>query len=40
MNADKIGTASMLLGAGRKTKDSTIDLAVGIVLNKKIGDQM
>ena len=38
--ADKIGTAAMLLGAGRATKDSTIDLAVGIVLNKKIGDSV
>ncbi|KHF41741.1 thymidine phosphorylase [Halalkalibacter okhensis] len=36
--ADKIGTAAMLLGAGRATKDSEIDLAVGIVLHKKIGD--
>ncbi|MFC0558226.1 pyrimidine-nucleoside phosphorylase [Halalkalibacter alkalisediminis] len=36
--ADKMGTAAMLLGAGRATKDSTIDLAVGIVLNKKMGD--
>lgn len=36
--ADKIGVAAMLLGAGRATKESMIDLAVGIVLNKKIGD--
>ncbi len=36
--ADQIGTAAMLLGAGRATKDSLIDLSVGIVLNKKIGD--
>ncbi|WP_332691317.1 pyrimidine-nucleoside phosphorylase [Halalkalibacter lacteus] len=36
--ADKIGTAAMLLGAGRATKESDIDLAVGIVLNKKVGD--
>jgi pyrimidine-nucleoside phosphorylase len=27
----------MLLGAGRATKESIIDLAVGIVLHKKIG---
>ncbi|MDT8859833.1 pyrimidine-nucleoside phosphorylase [Alkalihalobacillus sp. MEB130] len=38
--ADKIGTAAMVLGAGRATKDSEIDLAVGIVLNKKIGDSV
>jgi len=36
--ADEIGTAAMLLGAGRATKDSEIDLAVGLMLNKKIGD--
>ncbi|HLS08574.1 pyrimidine-nucleoside phosphorylase [Lentibacillus sp.] len=36
--ADDIGTAAMMLGAGRATKDSAIDLSVGIVLNKKVGD--
>ncbi|SFD51690.1 pyrimidine-nucleoside phosphorylase [Lentibacillus persicus] len=36
--ADNIGTAAMMLGAGRATKDSEIDLSVGIVLNKKVGD--
>lgn len=38
MEADEIGVAAMLLGAGRATKDDEIDLAVGIVLKKKIGD--
>ncbi|KMJ60504.1 thymidine phosphorylase [Bacillus sp. LL01] len=38
--ADSVGTAAMLLGAGRATKDSVIDLAVGIVLRKKIGDKV
>ncbi|MNF03872.1 Pyrimidine-nucleoside phosphorylase [compost metagenome] len=38
--ADEIGTAAMLLGAGRATKESEIDLAVGLMLNKKIGDQV
>ncbi len=38
--ADAVGTAAMLLGAGRATKESTIDLAVGLVLNKKIGDKV
>ncbi|MDQ0219059.1 pyrimidine-nucleoside phosphorylase [Peribacillus cavernae] len=38
--ADEIGTAAMLLGAGRATKDSVIDLSVGLVLRKKIGDQV
>jgi pyrimidine-nucleoside phosphorylase len=36
--ANEIGVAAMLLGAGRATKDSEIDLSVGIVLNKKVGD--
>ncbi|MEK4981245.1 pyrimidine-nucleoside phosphorylase [Bacillus sp. FSL K6-6540] len=36
--ADEIGTAAMLLGAGRVTKESEIDLAVGLMLNKKVGD--
>ncbi|MGG0642701.1 pyrimidine-nucleoside phosphorylase [Sporosarcina gallistercoris] len=38
MEADEIGVAAMLLGAGRATKEDDIDLAVGIVLKKKIGD--
>lgn len=38
IEADDIGTAAMLLGAGRATKESAIDLAVGLVLRKKVGD--
>lgn len=38
--ADEIGTAAMILGAGRATKESVIDLAVGLMLNKKVGDQV
>ncbi|MEK3991061.1 MULTISPECIES: pyrimidine-nucleoside phosphorylase [Robertmurraya] len=38
--ADEMGTAAMLLGAGRATKESEIDLAVGLLLKKKIGDQV
>lgn len=38
INAEQIGIAAMQLGAGRQTIDSTIDLSVGLVLNKKIGD--
>lgn len=36
--ADGLGVAAMMLGAGRATKDSEIDLAVGLVLHKKVGD--
>lgn len=38
--ANEIGVASMMLGAGRQTKDDDIDLSVGIVLNKKVGDKV
>ncbi|MBS4770551.1 pyrimidine-nucleoside phosphorylase [Carnobacteriaceae bacterium zg-ZUI240] len=36
--ADDIGVAAMLLGAGRATKEDTIDLAVGLSVLKKVGD--
>ncbi len=35
---DEVGICSLILGGGRETKDSMIDLAVGIVLCKKTGD--
>ncbi|MCD8021589.1 MAG: pyrimidine-nucleoside phosphorylase [Lachnospiraceae bacterium] len=38
MDSEGIGIAAMLLGAGRETKESTIDLLAGIILNKKTGD--
>ena len=38
--ANEIGVASMMLGAGRQTKEDDIDLSVGIVLNKKLGDNV
>ena len=38
--ADEIGKAATMLGAGRATKDDVIDLAVGLVLHKKIGDSV
>jgi pyrimidine-nucleoside phosphorylase len=40
ITADSVGTAAMLLGAGRATKESEIDLAVGLVLRKKVGDKV
>ncbi|MGO2566028.1 pyrimidine-nucleoside phosphorylase [Brochothrix thermosphacta] len=38
MVADEIGIAAMLLGAGRATKEDEIDLAVGLMLRKKVGE--
>lgn len=38
--ADAIGIAAMKLGAGRETKQSVIDLSVGLVLHKKVGDSV
>lgn len=35
---DEVGICSLLLGGGRETKESRIDLSVGIVLQKKVGD--
>lgn len=37
IEAEKIGKCALLLGAGRETKDSVIDLGVGIYLEKKVG---
>lgn len=36
--AEEIGLASLVLGGGRLTKESEIDLSVGILLHKKRGD--
>lgn len=40
LHALQLGTLAMQLGAGRRTKEDTIDHAVGIVLNKKDGDEV
>lgn len=40
MNAEEIGVSSVILGAGRETKDSVIDHSAGIVLVKKLGDKV
>ncbi len=37
IKAMDVGVAALRLGAGRETKESTVDLAAGIVLNKKVG---
>ena len=38
MNAERIGTAAQILGAGRATKEESIDPAVGLVMKKRLGD--
>lgn len=38
VEADIVGVSALILGAGRDTKESEIDLSVGIILNKKAGD--
>lgn len=38
IDCDEIGICSLLLGGGRETKESVIDLSVGLVLHKKVGD--
>lgn len=40
LNAEKIGLISVSLGAGRVKKEDAIDKAVGIILNKKIADEV
>ncbi len=40
IQAEQIGIAAMMLGAGRETKEAEIDLAVGIELKKKAGDKV
>ena len=40
IDALSIGLAAMKLGAGRATKDDMIDMAVGVVLDKKVGDSV
>ncbi len=40
MNAERVGIASMLLGAGRTKKEDKIDLSVGVELLKKTGDEV
>lgn len=39
-DAEKIGSASVVLGAGRATKDDAIDYTAGIILHKKTGDKV
>lgn len=38
LTCDEVGICSLILGGGRETKESSIDLSVGIVLEKKVGE--
>jgi pyrimidine-nucleoside phosphorylase len=40
MNAYEFGKLSLNLGGGRVTKEDKIDNTVGIILNKKVGDDV
>lgn len=40
ISAADVGLVSMHLGGGRATKESEIDLSVGLILNKKVGDRV
>ena len=40
IEAEQVGLVSMHLGGGRVTKESEIDLGVGVVLRKKVGDRV
>lgn len=37
IEAEEVGVSAMILGAGRETKEDVLDLAAGIVLEKKVG---
>ena len=38
IRCEQVGVASMMLGGGREKKEDTVDPAVGLVIEKKIGD--
>ncbi len=40
IKASQVGTAAMILGAGRQKKEDTIDYDSGIILGKKVGDKV
>jgi pyrimidine-nucleoside phosphorylase/thymidine phosphorylase len=39
-DAEKVGVAAMMLGAGRRRKEDKIDFAAGITVSKKMGDHV
>lgn len=38
IDAEMVGISAMVLGAGRETKESEIDLSAGLILDRKVGD--
>jgi pyrimidine-nucleoside phosphorylase len=40
INTENLGLCAMLLGAGRMKKEDSIDLGVGFVMNKRLGDKV
>jgi thymidine phosphorylase len=40
MDCEAVGTACVVLGGGREKKEDAVDPAVGIVLHRKLGDQV
>jgi pyrimidine-nucleoside phosphorylase len=40
IECEQVGVASVMLGGGREKKEDTVDPAVGIMLHKKVGDQV
>jgi thymidine phosphorylase len=38
IRSERVGVASMVLGGGREKKEDSVDPAVGLVLEKKVGD--
>lgn len=40
IHTDEIGMTSLILGGGRETKESVIDLSVGMKIHKKLGDKV
>ncbi len=40
IHTDEVGMTSLVLGGGRETKESTIDISVGVKIHKKLGDHV
>lgn len=40
IDCQEVGISSLMLGGGRETKESEIDLSVGMILKKKTGDKV